>query len=668
MRLLVLLLVGVNPLFAQAPRERLNVPPHAPRAYNERLPVQWASDGRSLTLRLEQPLGRVPQQIALAGTPALASPPTQFRWPHLVNTPWTAPVGDRALVIHDHNVGVRIDAGLVTMLTTDGRADRSYNRAFWSPDGRYAVVCRQRLPEGRTVHTLESAPAAGGRAKLHTRVYPLPGDPFPEYELHAFDMSAAKEIRLEAPVVDFGDVRLRWGRDGHSFVYVKRERGHQRFRLIEVDLRTGHSRALIDEQSPTFIWSYGYIGLDDALFTWIDTTDEIVYLSERSGWRHLYLVDGRVGRVLHPITTGDWVVRQVDFIDPERREIGFAAGGREPGHDPYWLHHYRINFDGSGLVRLTDGLGTHSVQYSPERRYLVDTWSRVDLPPVHVLRDGRTGEPIRTLATADIGELRLTGWTAPEPFVAKGRDGVTDIHGIICRPPNFDPRQRYPVIEHIYAGPHSAHVPKAFRPYRHFSELTDLGFVVVQIDGMGTAHRSKAFHDVCWHNLKDAGFPDRIAWHRAVAARYPWYDLRRVGIYGTSAGGQNALGALLFHGDFYQAAMAACGCHDNRMDKASWNEQWMGYPVGPHYAASSNVEHAHRLRGQLLLIVGELDTNVPPESTYRVVDALIKAGKDFELVVIPGLGHSNGGAYGTRRMQDFFVRHLLHHEPPNRNR
>src|SRR5262249_33898976 len=263
--------------------------------------------------------------------------------------------------------------------------------------------------------------------------------------------------------------------------------------------------------------------------------------------------------------------------------------------------------------------------------------------------------------------LKAGGWEAPEVFVAKGRDGKTDIWGIISRPKGFDPKKTYPVIESIYAGPQGSFVPKSFSPFRRFSALTDLGFVVVQIDGMGTANRSKAFHDVCWHNLKDAGFPDRIAWHKAVAKKYPWYDVDRVGLVGTSAGGQNAAGGVLFHPDFYKAAVAACGCHDNRMDKASWNEQGMGHPVGPWYAESSNVDNAHRLRGKLMLIVGELDTNVPPESTFRVADALIRAGKDFDLLVVPNAGHGPGGAYGQRRMHDFFVRHLLGTAPPHRN-
>jgi dipeptidyl aminopeptidase/acylaminoacyl peptidase len=269
------------------------------------------------------------------------------------------------------------------------------------------------------------------------------------------------------------------------------------------------------------------------------------------------------------------------------------------------------------------------------------------------------------LEEADMTELKAS-WQAPEVFVAKGRDGKTDIWGIICRPGDFDPAKKYPVIEQIYAGPQGAFVPKSFSSSRRFSSLTDLGFIVVQMDGMGTANRSKAFHDVCWKNLKDAGFPDRILWHKAAAAKDPYYDVTRVGIYGHSAGGQNAAGAVLFHPDFYKVAVASCGCHDNRMDKASWNEQWMGYPVGPHYSECSNIDNAHRLRGKLMLRVGELDTNVPPESTLRFADALIKANKDFDLVVIPGLGHAIG-TYGERRRQDFFVRHLLGVEPPNRN-
>jgi dipeptidyl aminopeptidase/acylaminoacyl peptidase len=361
------------------------------------------------------------------------------------------------------------------------------------------------------------------------------------------------------------------------------------------------------------------------------------------------------------------VLRGIDRIDEENRQVWFHAGGMNPDQDPYFIHYYRVNFDGTGLVALTEGNGSHSIQYSPNRRFLLDTYSRVDMAPVHELRRVADGKLMCELERGDTSELQSEGWQPPEVFVAKGRDGKTDIWGLIYRPRDFDPKKKYPVIEDIYAGPQGSFVPKSFSAQRRYASLTDLGFIVAKIDGMGTANRSKSFHDVCWKNLKDAGLPDRVLWHRAVAAKYASYDISRVGIYGSSAGGQNAAGAVLFQGDFYKVAVAGCGCHDNRMDKASWNEQWMGYPVGPQYGESSNIDNAHRLRGKLLLIVGELDTNVPPESTLRFADALIKAGKDFDLVVIPGAGHGMGGAYGQRRMQDFFVRHLLGTEPPDRN-
>jgi dipeptidyl aminopeptidase/acylaminoacyl peptidase len=248
----------------------------------------------------------------------------------------------------------------------------------------------------------------------------------------------------------------------------------------------------------------------------------------------------------------------------------------------------------------------------------------------------------------------------PERFTAKGRDGTTDIWGLIHRPKSFDVAKKYPVIENIYAGPHDHHVPKAFRAsYRHQQELADRGFIVVQIDGMGTAWRSKKFHDVAFNNLRDAGFPDRIAWLKAAAAKFPELDLTRVGIYGGSAGGQNSSAALLWHGDFYRAAVSDCGCHDNRMDKIWWNEQWLGWPVGPQYAENSNTVNAARLQGALLLVVGELDKNVDPASTLQFASALTKAGKDYELMIVPGAGHGACETpWASRRRLEFFVKHL----------
>jgi dipeptidyl aminopeptidase/acylaminoacyl peptidase len=286
----------------------------------------------------------------------------------------------------------------------------------------------------------------------------------------------------------------------------------------------------------------------------------------------------------------------------------------------------------------------------------------VDQPPISQVRRTEDRKVVMELERGDISALTAAGWKPPEVFSAMGRDGKTDIWGVIYRPTNFDPAKKYPVIESIYAGPQGSFVPKTFTAMAQ--PLAELGFIVVQIDGMGTNNRFRAFHDVAFRNLGDAGFADRILWHKAVAAKYPWYDIGRVGVYGTSAGGQNSMGALLFHPEFYKVAVSNSGCHDNRMDKIWWNEQWMGWPLGPHYAASSNVDNAAKLQGKLLLVVGEMDTNVDPSSTFQALNALIRANRKFDLLYVPGGGHGAGGAYGQHLLQDFFVHNLLGVEPP----
>ena len=579
----------------------------------------------------------------------------------------TSPDGKWTASIKDHNIFVR-SQGEELQLSRDGKEGFPYARFTWSPDSKTLVAFRTEPGDRKDVYLVESSPRGGGRAKLQTRSYDLPGDKFPTYEINLFDVGSQKQIKPEVDRFEHGWLRPRlyWSQDKRRLMYQQTDRGHQRLRVIEVDAHSGQVRNIIDEKSETFIWTTHTESLGLNLVNWLEKTDEIIYVSERDGWRHLYLVDTKDGRIKTQITKGDYVVRGIERIDEGQRQIWFRASGKNPDQDPYFVHYYRVNFDGTGLVALTEGNGTHTIDFSSDQKYFIDTWSRVDLPPVNELRRASDGRLGCKLEEADISELKTNDWQPPEVFVAKGRDGKTDIWGIICRPRDFDPKKKYPVIEQIYAGPQGSFVPKSFSPARRFSSLTDLGFIVVQMDGMGTANRSKAFHDVCWKNLKDAGFPDRILWHKAVAAKYPYYDVSRVGVYGHSAGGQNAAGAVLFHPEFYRVAVASCGCHDNRMDKASWNEQWMGYPIGPHYAECSNIDNAHRLRGKLLLMVGELDTNVPPESTLRFADALIKANKDFDLLVLPGLGHAIG-EYGERRRQDFFVRHLLGVEPPSRN-
>jgi len=451
----------------------------------------------------------------------------------------------------------------------------------------------------------------------------------------------------------------RWESDSSRFTFLFNQRGHQALRIIALDPQSGKTRPIVDEQSKTFI-DYSGKFFDQ----YLDDTNEIIWMSERDGWNHMYLYDAKTGAVKNQITKGPWVVRGVERVDRDKRQIWFRASGIHPDQDPYFVHYCRVNFDGTGLTMLTDGNGFHAIQYSPDRRFIIDTYSRVDSPPITELRRADDGKLACKLETADASDYLAARHRFPEPFVTKGRDGKTDIYGVIWRPTDFDASHKYPIIEDIYAGPQDSFVPKNFRGQYQQQRLADRGFVVVQIDGMGTSNRSKAFHDVCWKNIGDAGFPDRILWIKAVAAKYPYIDLSRVGIYGTSAGGQNSLRGMLAHGDFYKVCVSDSGCHDNRMDKIWWNEQWMGWPVGPEYADQSNVTQAHLLQGKLLLMWGEMDRNVDPASTMQVVNALVKANKDFEMYYAPGAGHGVASTpYGRTRLEEFFVRNLITSPP-----
>ncbi len=577
-----------------------------------------------------------------------------------------SPDGKWTAFVKDHNLYLRErGGGKEFALSEDGKADDAYSeRVFWAPDSKKVVGLRTKKGQEHKVYLIESSPRDRLQPKLHTLDYLKPGESIALTKPHLFDVAARKNIALKDELFanPWSVQDVRWAADSRRFTFVYNQRGHQVLRVVAVDAGSGAARAVIDEQSKTFLdYNSKYFA------HYLDSTNEIIWMSERDGWNHLYLYDAAAGRVKNQITKGRWVVRGVDRVDNEARQIWFRAGGIHAGQDPYYVHYCRINFDGSDLVCLTDGDGTHAIEYSPDRRFLLDTYSRVDMAPVIELRRTSDGKRLCQLERADMRALLDAGWQIPERFVAKGRDGVTDIYGVLFRPTNFDPNKKYPLIEQIYAGPQGSFVPKTFRPFFYPQQLAELGFLVVQIDGMGTNHRSKAFHDVCCKNLGDAGFADRIRWIKAAAAKYSYLDVSRVGIYGGSAGGQNALRAVLAHANFYKAASANCGCHDNRMDKIWWNELWMGWPIGPHYAEQSNVVNAHKLRGKLLLTVGELDRNVDPASTMQVVNALIKAGKDFELVVVPGAGHGTPGGYAKRREQDFFVRHLLGAEPPDRN-
>lgn len=566
--------------------------------------------------------------------------------------------------IQNGNVFVQpATGGEVIQYTKDGDTINPYGQMQWSPDSKYLVVFHIGPVEEKPVYIILSSVDSSTRGELQSHPYAQPGDPFTSYEMFTISLADKKLIKTSTELYNFLDYPAIHWRTGLNryFVFEKADRGHQRFRMIEVDAASGSTRNLIDHQTNTFIY-------ENRIFTWYTaTTNEVIWTSEKDGWNQLYLVDAVNGGIKNRITNGSWVVRGIDSVDETKREIWFRASGVNITEDPYNIHYYRIGFNGKNLVSLTPEAAYHQLTFSPDRQFYIDNFSRPDLPATTRLRRTSDAKDITLLEQADLTVYNKLGLRMPEVFVAKARDGVTDIWGLVCRPRMFDSTKKYPVIENIYAGPQDSYTPKTFMNFSEMQSMAELGFIVVELDALGTANRSKAFHDVAWKNLGDAGLPDRILWIKALAEKYPYIDTTRVGLYGTSAGGQNSTGALLFHPQFYKAAVSAAGCHDNRIDKQWWNEQWMGYPVGAHYNDQSNITNAAKLKGHLLLIVGEADDNVPPESTLRLAGALIKAGKTFDFLEVPGMKHSDGGPYGRQKKRDFFVKNLLGVDPPDRN-
>lgn len=652
--------------------------------------IRYADDGQSIDFEIQY----VGWRCATDGSHCAKRPRTHrprgfgvvrdLRYP-ANNTPHVSPDGHWEAFVKDRNLVVRSRAtGETRVLSDDGSAKDFYDpeSIHWSPDSAKLVIYRVKPGQARFVTRVLSSPDDQLQPEVRKQLYPKPGDRVDIEQPVLFHVQSGGEIPVDNTLFPnpYKLRNLHWRADSQTFAFEYDQRGFQHVRIIEVDADTGAARTQISEDADTFV---------NVLFGgvyWHDVNNlgkQIIWMSERSGWQHLYLIDGETGKVIHPITQGDWVVRKVLRVDDAKRRIWFAASGMNADEDPYYVHVYAINFDGTGLTPLTPVRADHEVSFSADMTYYVDTYSRVDLPNIAELHRTADGTLVRTIAKGDISRLLAAGYKPPQSFVAKGRDGKTDIWGMIVKPKNFDPHKKYRVIENIYAGPHSSFVPKKFWPFGYHSggdkvigmqAQANLGFIVVQIDGMGTAHRSKAFHDVAWKDIADAGFPDRILWHQAAAKKFPWYDIKDgVGIYGASAGGQNAMAALLFHPDFYTVAVAYAGCYDNRMDKISWNEQWMGWPVDDSYAKSSDVVNAWRLQGRLLLIFGEQDSNVDPSSTLQVVDALIKAHKDFDLLEVPGgqhtVGRSTGPIYYVERRQfGFFVNHMLGQKLPDWNR
>lgn len=598
---------------------------------------------------------------------AVPLPPKQKHWMEVDDektaSPVPSPDGKWIAFIKNQNIYVKeVATGKEKQLSLDGTLGNYYSAYIrWSPDSKKVASCKIRPVEKRYVYYVESSPADQLQPKLHKQEYAKPGDELPFKVPCIYEVESGRSIIPSTELFDrqYEVYGPEWNPDSRAVTFEYNQRGHQVYRVLELSAETGKVRPLVEETSDTYVNYTRHFRHD------LKDGKQMIWMSERDNWNHLYMYNRITAQPDYQITKGEWYVREVLRVDEDNRQIYFSANGMEAGEDPYLIRYYRIGFDGKGLTCLTPEEGMHRAWFSGDMKYLVDVYSMVDKVPVAVLRSARDGKVVMPLETADITLLEAEGWKVPEVFVAKGRDGKTDMWGLIARPTNFDPNKKYPVIEYIYQGPGDQYVPKTFRPYDwNMTSLAELGFIVVMVDGMGTSFRSRAFENVCYKNLKDAGLPDHIAWIKAAARKYPYMDVDRVGIYGCSAGGQESTNAVLLYPDFYKAAYSACGCHDNRMDKIWWNELWLGYPVGDQYKEGSNVENAHLLSRPLMLVVGELDDNVDPASTMQVVNALIKANKDFELVVIPGAHHTMGEDFGEHKRYDFFVRHLMQVNPP----
>lgn len=620
-----------------------------------------------------------------------------------------SPDGHWVAYLRDHNIHARsLATGEQIQLTTDGQAYYDYGTSpdsnltpvterlgkkkrapslTWSPDSRRLVTCRldqRNVPEMYLIQSVPPPPEL--RPVLHAYRYPLVGENIASVELVILDLDqrAIVEAKCESAPVTYGTpIELKlvwWSNDSQKVYFVYTGRGEKTLRLYEIEPNTGTTRMILEERGETYVEpnlvSDDFYGDVKPNVRILRNGEEIIWFSERDGWGHLYLYDGVTGLLKRQITFGEWVVREVLHVDEESREIYFTAGGREKGRDPYYRHLYRINIDDDRCQPelLTSEDAEHDVHFSPSGKYFVDTYSRVNTAPLSVLRNS-DGKLVRELERADVEPLLSTGWKWPEPFSVKARDGATDIYGVIYRPSNFDSSRKYPVIDDIYPGPYTIRTPKAFdhpsagslaHSFWHPQALAELGFIVVTVDGLGTAYRSKAFHDFSYGNLEDAGgLEDHMTALRQLAERYSYMDLNRVGIFGHSAGGYASTRAILAYPDFYKVAVSSAGDHDVLGYLPYHGEKYQGLLDEGRYAHQANATIAHRLKGKLLLAHGDMDDNVHPALTIQLIDALIKANKDFDLIIMPNQNHEFAkDPYFIRRRWDYFVEHLLGTEPP----
>ncbi|KJZ75255.1 hypothetical protein HIM_05449 [Hirsutella minnesotensis 3608] len=560
------------------------------------------------------------------------------------------------LFLQEFNVWGRYSSnGTEKQITYDGVEDNAFKDIYLSHSGNHAVAFQCKPPANSLAFLINSSPEDQFPPKLIREHYLRAGDNMEHMRPRLLDLAKDKEIFVDNELFQsaYALTHIGWSEDSQKYRFIFNERGHQHLKLLEIDTG-GIVSTLVQEHSETFV-DYN----QKLYYKLLASTNELLWASERDGWNHLYLFNLDDGILKNQVTKGAWVMRSVEHIDEANRRIWFKGLGMVREQDPYYAHLACVAFDGSGLRIITKGDGTHTWKWGPNRRFIVDTWSRVDCIPRSSVREAVTGREAVSLQSDALNPALERTWVRPERFTAFGRDAKTKIYGIIIRPNNFDESQRYPIIEHIYAGPQGFCTPKAFKDLSRLRRVADQGYIVVCADGMGTNWRSKAFHDFCYKDLKDGGFADRIAWIRAAAKSRPWMDLTRVGCYGSSAGGQNAAAAVIHHSDFYKAASSMAGCHDNRMGQLLWNEMWMGYPVDGSYEECSNITHAQRLGGALMLVVGGLDNNVDPATTLRFADALVKADKDFDMVFVPGGTHYVDEMPFVMRKQDaFFRKHL----------
>jgi len=599
-----------------------------------------------------------------------------------------SPDGSLEAFIRDYDLWVRdVETAEETRLTTDGQEDFGYatdNAGWtksdeavvkWSPDSRKIATFQH---DSRGVGMMYLVNTQVGHPELQAWKYPLPEDSV-IFRISRIvidlDRSAGdRMVRLDMPPDQhrstcsdhircgrsLGDVE--WAADSETLAFVSTSRDHKSARVRLADVSTGQVTDLFEEVESTFFESNGW--------RYLAESDEILWFSQRANWGHLYLYNSRTGALESQVTTGDWNVLDIIEVDESARTVTVLGNKREEG-DPYFQYFYEIYLDDGDVTLLTPDSANHTASFSPDGEYLVDTYSTPVVPSVTVLRD-RSGRPLMTLEQADISGLVDAGWQPPMPFSVKARDAETDLYGLLFRPMDFDENAQYPVVNYLYPGPQSGSVgSRSFRAsHRDLQSIAELGFVVIELDAMGTPGRSKEFHEAYYGNMGDNGLPDQIGGIRQLAKRYSWIDIDNVGIFGHSGGGFAAADAIMRYPDFYDVAVSQAGNHDNRNYEDDWGEKWQGLlEVNPDgtttYDNQANHLLAENLDGKLLIAHGTLDSNVPPSNTMLVVNALIDANKDFDLIMMPNRSHGFGNEpYMMRRRWDYFVRHLLGAEPP----